>query len=114
MVIETVGGHSDATLKQALEVTRMQGRIVVLGGFRAPVTLDWMGPLLNEQTIIFSSCYSVLDGHHDFEIAIDLMDSGRVPLAQMVTHTFPLEEIQRAFDTAYNKSTGSIKVQIQM
>lgn len=112
LTVETVGGHSDATLKQAIEVTRMQGRIVILGGFRVPITLDWIPPLLKEQSIVFSSCYSVLDGRHDYEIAIDLMASGRVQLEQIVTHRLPLEDIQKGFDTAYDKSTGSIKVQI--
>ena len=48
LTIESVGGHSDATLKQAIEVTRKQGRIVILGGFRVPITLDWVQPLLKE------------------------------------------------------------------
>ncbi len=112
LTIETVGGKSDATLKQAIQATRMQGRIVVLGGFRVPITLDWLEPLLKEQAVIFSSCYSVLNGHHDYEIAIRLMASGRVHLKPMVTHRFPLQDIRRAFDTAYDKSTGSIKVQL--
>ena len=114
LTLETVGGNSDATLRQSIEVIRMQGRIVVLGGFRVPITLDWMAPPLKEQSFIFSSCYGVLDGRHDFEIAIDLMASGEVPLKQMATHRFPLEEIQRGFETAYDKTTGSIKVQLQM
>ena len=53
-----------------------------------------------------------MDGRHDFEVAIDLMASRRVQLAHMVTHRFRLDEIQSAFDTAYQKSTGSIKVQL--
>ena len=112
LVVETVGGRGDATLRQAIDVTRKQGRIVILGGFRVPITLDWLQPLLKEHSILFSSCYSVLDGRHDYEIAIDLMASGKVQLEQMVTHRLPLEEIQKGFDTAYDKSTGSIKVQI--
>ncbi|MCH7745140.1 MAG: zinc-binding dehydrogenase [Chloroflexi bacterium] len=112
LTIETVGGKSNVTLKQAINVTRLQGRIVVLGGFRAPITLDWLEPLLKEQSIIFSTCYSVLNGYHDYEIAIDLMTSGKAPLSQMVTHRFSLDDIQKGFDTAYDKSTGSIKVQI--
>ncbi len=102
------------TLEQAIEVTRHQGRIVILGGFRAPLTLDWLQPLLKEQSIIFSSCYSIMDGRHDYELAIEMIASGRAPVEQMVTHRFPLEEAQRAFETAYDKSTGSIKVQFQM
>ena len=112
LTIETVGGKSDATLRQAIDVTRVQGRIVVLGGFRAPITLDWLEPLLKEQSFIFSSCYSVMDDRHDYEIAIELMVSGRVQLEQIVTHKYPLTQIQSAFDTASQKKTGSIKVQI--
>lgn len=112
LTIETVGGKSAATLDQAVDVTRMQGRIVILGGFRIPLTTDWLPPLLKEHSMIFSSCYSVLNGQHDYDLAIDLMSSGKVPLKQMVTHRFALEEIQKGFDTAYDKTTGSIKVQL--
>ena len=41
-----------------------------------------------------------------------MMASRKVNLAPMVTHTFPLEEIVVAFETAYDKSQGTIKVQI--
>ena len=112
MSIETVGGAGDATLRQALEVIRPQGRVVILGGFRNPITMDWFPPMLNEQAIIFSNCYAVIDGRHDFELAVEMMASGRVELKQIVTHTFPLEEIAKGFETAYDKTTGSIKVQI--
>ena len=112
LTIETVGGSSEVALKQALDVTRRQGRVVVLGLYRRPMTVDLLSPLFKEQSIIFSACYSILDGRHDYEIAIDLMASGKVPLKELVTHTFPLEDIQKGFDTAYDKATGSIKVQI--
>jgi len=112
MTIETVGGHTGATLEQSIEVTRMQGRIVVLGGFRRPITMDWLPPLLKEQSVIFSSCYSIINGQHDYELAIDMLASGRMPLQPIVTHTYSLEEIGQGFATAYDKKTGSIKVQI--
>ena len=112
MSVESVGGHTSATIEDAIEHTRKQGRIVILGGFWAPITIDWMKPLLKEHSVVFSSCYSVLDGRDDYEVAIDLMASGRAPVKQMVTHKYALEEIQQAIDTAYDKTTGSIKVQI--
>lgn len=114
VTIETVGGNSGATLEQSIEHTRKQGRIVILGGFRAPITMNWIAPLLKEQSIIFSSCYSIIDGKHDYELAADLMSSGRAPIEQIVTHRFPLEEAGKAFETAYSKSTGSIKVQLML
>jgi L-iditol 2-dehydrogenase len=112
LTIETVGGWNPGPIQQAIDITRRQGRWVVIGGYRRPITLDWLPPMLKEQTILFSSCYSIMNGRHDYEIAIELMSSGKAPLKQMVTHSFPLDDIQKGFDTAYNKATGSIKVQI--
>ncbi len=111
LTIETIGGHSGATVQQAIEVTRRQGRVVVLGNIHVPVDLDWMTLLGREQSLVMAVCYGVIDGRHDYEVAIDLL-SGRVDLNDMVTHTFPLEEIQPAFDAAYDKSTGSVKVHV--
>ena len=113
LTVETVGGFGSAdTLSQAVDVTRVMGRIVVLGVFHDPAPMDWMAPLLKEQSIGFAVCYGIMDGWHDFEMAIDLMASGALDLKQMVTHTFPLSQMQQALDTAYDKSTGSIKVQL--
>ena len=112
MTLESVGGRSGTTLFQSIELTRKQGRIVILGGFWVPIQMDWMEPLMKEQSIIFSNCYSILDGRHDFEVAIDMMGSGQVNLKPMVTHRFSLSDVQKAVDTAYNKKSGSIKVQI--
>ena len=115
ITVETVGGFgSNATLVQAVDMTRVMGRIVVLGVFHDPVMTDWMEPLLKEQSFIFSVCYGIMDGRHDFEMAVDLMASGKVNLKPMVTHTFPLTEMPQALATAYDKSTGSIKVQLRM
>ena len=67
---------------QSIEVTRRQGRIVIVGGFRVPITVDWLPPMLKEQTIAFSSCYNVLDGRHDYELAIEMMARARPTLAK--------------------------------
>ncbi len=113
--VETVGGlDNDATLVQAIDLTRVQGRVVILGAFHQPTLADWMNLHLKEQSLIFSVCYGLMDGRHDFEMAVDLMASGRIDIKQMVTHKFPLEEMPQAMATAYDKSTGSVKVQLHM
>ncbi len=112
LTIETVGGNRNDTLVQAVDVTRKQGRIVILGGFRKPLEFDWLKPLLKEQTFLFSSCYGILNGKHDYEIAIEMLSSQHTDLSSMITHVYPLSEIQKGFESAYNKSSGSIKVQI--
>ena len=110
--IETVGGESPSTLEQAIEVTRNQGKVVVLGGFLAPITTDWIQPLVKEQEIIFSHCYSLIEEEHDFDLAIDLISKEKDLFSRFVTDEFPLDEINQAFSTAYDKTNGSIKVQI--
>ncbi len=112
MTVETVGGFTSEAVEQAIDLTRRQGRILMLGSHRRPVTLDWMRPMLREQSIVFATCYGIANGQHDYEVAIDLMSSGRVSLKQMVTHKYTLDDIQKGFETAYDKTTGSIKVQI--
>jgi len=112
ITIETVGGKKPDTLIQSIDVTRMQGKIVILGGFRNPLTIDWLTPLLKEQSFVFSQCYSIIDGIHDYELAVDMLAHRNTQLGEIVTHKFPLGDIEKGFQTAYNKSTGSIKVQI--
>ena len=113
LTIETIGGHGGETVQQSLDVTRVLGRIVILGGHRRPITLDYILPLKAEHSIIFSNCYSVIDGRHDYELAMEMMASGQADIEQVVSHRYPLAQIQDAFDTASDKSSGSVKVQIQ-
>ena len=112
MAIETVGGNSNSTLLQSIESTRAQGRIVILGGFRRRLAFDWLNPLIKEQSIIFSLCYGLTDGYHDYETAISILSDNETNLNNIVTHKYPLASIQEAFECAYDKSKGSIKVQI--
>ena len=112
--METVGGSTDEVLNQAVDVTRKQGRIVTTGNFYAPVRIDWMQAILNEISIIWAAIYATSRGRNEFDIAIDAMGAGRVDLGQLVTHKVTLDEIQEGFDTAYDKASGAIKVQVHM
>lgn len=112
LTIETVGGSRGDTVNQAIKVTRRQGRIVVLGVFYGEHQLDWKGPVLKEQTIQGSICYGIINGQHDFETAVEILSNGNCNLEQIVTHKYSLEQIDTGFKTAYDKSSGSIKVQI--
>ena len=111
VVVEAVGGFTGDTALQAISLCRPLGRIVMLGGFQAPVELKFGSLLAGEKELVFAVCYSIMDERHDFDVALDILGSGRLPLNEMVTHTFPLEQAQQALETAYDKGTGSIKVQ---
>ncbi|MBM3958410.1 MAG: zinc-binding dehydrogenase [SAR202 cluster bacterium] len=112
VVFETVGGNTLATLEQSVACARPQGRIVVIGGFRLPQPFDFLTPMLKEVSLLLASCYGIVDGRHDYEIAIDILANGKSPLRETVTHEFPLDRIEQAFATAYDKKTGSIKVHV--
>ena len=112
IVLESVGGHQTAALHQAIRATRPQGQVVNLGGIKVPMEIDLLDPLLREISIVSVTCYDVIDGVHDYEVAIDLLASGNVPYREIVTHENSLDDIQDGFATAYDKTSGSIKVHI--
>ena len=56
LTVETVGGSLGTTLTQSFEVTRRQGKVVILGVFYGEHAVDWTKPVLKEQTIQGSIC----------------------------------------------------------
>jgi threonine dehydrogenase-like Zn-dependent dehydrogenase len=112
MVVESVGGNQNAAFQQAIAATRPQGRMVNLGGVRVPLQFDFFDAGLREIGVFSVSCYDVIDGVHDYEVAIDLLASGNVPYRSIVTHKYNLDDIQDGFKAAYDKNSGSIKVHI--
>ena len=112
LTVETVGGSGNETLRQSFAVTRRQGTIIILGVFYGDQSVDWNKPVLKEQTIQGSICYGIVDGVHDFERSIEIFSNREFKLNKIVTHTYSLENIQNGFQTAYDKTQGSIKVHI--
>jgi threonine dehydrogenase-like Zn-dependent dehydrogenase len=111
VVIETVGGHAD-TVNLAWEMARRQGTVVVLGIFPDRVPIDLLRPVIRELWVTFPICYGVVDGRHDFDVAIELIAAGRAPVERLVTHRYPLEAATEAFRIAADKATGSVKVHL--
>ena len=112
-VIETVGG-SAPTIDQAVSAVRPEGKVVVTGVFPKPVLINLEQALGKEAKIIFSVCYSAENGTHDYEVASDLIASGKVNATQLITHRFPLNQTPEAFETALDKTTGSVKAMINV
>ena len=114
IVVESIGGHQSETFHQSIRATKSQGKMVYLGGMKIPMELDLMDASLREIRIESVMCYSESNGIHDYEIAIDLLESNKFPYKEIVTHRFNLENIQKGFDIASDKKSGSIKVHITM
>jgi 2-desacetyl-2-hydroxyethyl bacteriochlorophyllide A dehydrogenase len=113
VVVETVGGEAD-TLGQALSVIGVGGRISVLGAFTKPVQIHPILFFLKEARIFGSNCYGRPGRQSDYEIAIEIMRRHAERLRPLITHRFPLEDIAHAYATADDKTTGAIKVTVQV
>lgn len=113
VVIETVGGKAP-TLEQALHVVRLGGSISVLGLFTQNVPLNALSLMRKEARIVGGITYCRPGHHSDFEVALGILKADPERARALITHTFPLDEVGRAFETAADKSSGSIKVQARM
>ena len=112
VVLETVGGHAN-TIREAVRVADAGGVIVMVGVFDDETLLPALEFLGKELTLVGSNCYALDADRSDFALAAAMLGSMQDQLAPILTHRFPLREIQWGFDTAMDKSTGAIKVQIQ-
>lgn len=110
VVFETVGG-SAPTLGQAVYMARRGGTVCILGIFTQPQELDTRAAYGKELTITWSNSYSTWNGLSEYEIALDLLASGRVHAEPLITHHYRLDQIDEAFAAAADKkSSGAIKV----
>ena len=80
------------------------------GCYRIPDGVSWLEAALTEPLAVGVHCCSISDGRHDFDVALEILAAHQLPLKDMVTHTFSLDQAQEALQTAYDKSTGAIKV----
>lgn len=110
VVYESVGGTS-ATMTDAINMVRPGGAIVVIGSFVKTPELNFRRLLRNEVNLLFSWSYATWNGVPEFQIAIDLLASGKVDAETIITHKFQLDEINDAFLAALNKyESGATKV----
>ena len=109
LVVEAVGGASE-TFGLAIDVVAAPGEVSVLGLYDKPQQLDVRRAAVRETRLFFPITYGELDGVHDYDVAIDLVANAGLPLEGLVTHRFALDDIAKAFETAADKSQGSLRV----
>ncbi|MFN2589992.1 MAG: alcohol dehydrogenase catalytic domain-containing protein [Actinomycetota bacterium] len=96
------------------EVTRMSGTVVIAGYHQGPPrTLplgDWNWMAFRIVNAHFRELTTIMRG---MGIGMRLLTSGRLSMDGLVTHRFPLEEIDRAFRTAIDKPPGFVKATVE-
>ncbi len=100
-----VVAHRD-TLNAAMRVTKAMGTIVVLG-IGKDVKLDLTPLWLKIQTIKGAYAYGYNDTEHGkkhaFEIALEMLDQGKVNIDDMLTHRFPIHDYRNMIKANLNK-----------
>jgi L-iditol 2-dehydrogenase len=99
-----------ATQREAVELVRKGGRVVLFGGLPKAdpmTTLD--GNRIHYGEIAVVGSFSYHPRYH--ELALDVIARGLVPVDRVVTHTLPLSSIDEAFAIA--DSGQGLKVMVQ-
>ncbi|QJU55226.1 alcohol dehydrogenase catalytic domain-containing protein [Herbiconiux sp. KACC 21604] len=97
-----------AGLGLACDLARRGGRIIALGLRAGAVELDLVDLVLGEKTIAGSAAHLWDD---DSAVALDLIASGTLPVADLVTHRIPLAEVvEHGFALLADGGSGALKV----
>lgn len=112
VVVETVGGTAK-TLQQALGIVRAGGRVSVLGLFTQPVNVHPIALVLKETTVVGGITYCRPGLRSDFDAALAILAEHGETARSVITHRFALADSAKAFETAADKATKSLKVHVQ-
>ena len=115
VVFECAGGLSmPETLPMATRLVRRGGKLVIVGGFDAGETgiaLEWQRIQMSEITLIPSASFAFHDIDPEQAMVLELLARGKLRTQPLITHRFPLDRINEAFDVAQAKEeTGAIFV----
>lgn len=112
VVYDTIG--SPLTVEIAIRVIASRGAIVELG-VNPPGRFEWTPLYFKEARLVGSNAFGIeeVEGKRQHAMAhyFDLVESGRVDVSRMLTHTFPLEKWRDAFGAVADQGTsGALKV----
>lgn len=95
------------------EITRMNGTVAIVGYHQGPprsIPLgEWNWKALRISNAHFRDVGTILRG---MRAGMRLLTSGRVSLADLVTHRFGLDDVHAAFQTALEKPEGFVKATV--
>lgn len=103
LVFEAAG--SRRAVLDALEAVRPQGKVVLYGVHGTPLGEFPIDRVVLKDLIVFGA----LADRTGWDELIEAVAAGRIDLARLITHAFPLEAAVEAYRAASDRSTGCIK-----
>lgn len=119
IVFECAGGEAmPITLPQATKMVRRGGKVVLIGGFdegETSIPLEWQRIQMSEIQLIPSASFAYHQIYPEQGQVVELIANGKLPVAKLITHRFPLDRINEAFEVARDKEgTGAVFVALEI
>jgi L-iditol 2-dehydrogenase len=110
-------GRVPELVVQALSMAAYLGRVVLFGGYRKGTTIPLDVNIIHYGEVILTGCegIGVRPSPTDlltFKTALDLISAGKVPVGELITHRFPLEEINTAFGVLERMEALKVVLQV--
>jgi threonine dehydrogenase-like Zn-dependent dehydrogenase len=112
VVYDCVG--SEKTLQDSLRWTRAGGTVVLAGVCLKPMHID-LTPIWYQQVNLIGLYAHGMEERNGaqqstYDLTVDLLLKKKLFIDELITHRFPLEKWRTAVQTAKDKSSGAIKV----
>ena len=108
LTIDCAGNEESAKL--AIECAIPGGRVVLFGVYPGPLPQFDVNSIVLRDLVI----YGALSDRRGWEDVIALVAAGKLNLAPLITHRFPLSEAPGAYELAAAKAPGVVKVVLQI
>jgi L-iditol 2-dehydrogenase len=99
-------------VNEALQISRKCGRVNAFAGFKGSGTSQVDANLIHYKQVLLTG--SASSRRRDFEVAIRLIESGRVETASMITHRFGLGEVADALEVVGHGDALKVAVMPQL
>lgn len=115
IVFECAGGEAmPTTLPLAARMARRGGKVMIVGGFDegdTAIALPWQQLQMAEIALVPSASFAFHDIRPEQAEVLELVARGKLKTQPLITHRFPLDRINEAFETAADKErTGAVFV----
>ena len=119
VVFGCAGGESlRDTLPLTTRLVRRGGRVVIVGGFDAraiAIPLNWQRIRMSDITSIPSASFAFHDIYAELVEVLDLVACSVFKTQALITHRFPLDRINEAFEVAQDRGrTGAMFVGVEI
>ena len=111
-VVIDVSAYANEPVTQAIDVARRGGTIILAGMKGQRPVEGFFNDRVVAKELRIQGVFGV--DFHAYEPAIRLIESGKYPLEKMHTHTFPLEEAERALQILAREVPGEEAIHIAL